>query len=214
MYFKLKKKLKNLICLYGNYFLKCLWVCVRVGREKNGDGGVPFFFSSPTPVWIRFFMPDVNTVVAMELVGGGVARWRCGQKRKGWGAWDESPRRCTGAHSWPKVFFQIWSWAFISGISLVRCRLQYSACSFDFSGRASNKLLLGREQQRTGPARPQPALPGAVPHRLWAVQGHVCSALSLGLRNPLWRAGLPLIPVTGRKWRLSDQLPRVCLWAE
>lgn len=83
-----------------------------------------------------------------------------------------------------------------------------------FPGRASHQLLLGREQQCSGPARPQPALPWTVSHRLWAVQGDVCSPLSLGLWNSLGSAGLPLVPVIRWKRRFSDKLPRVCLWAK
>lgn len=53
------------------------------------------------------------------------------------------------------------------------------------TGGAPDQLLLGRQQQPHGASRPQPALPGAVPHRRGAVQGPVQCALLLGERRPL-----------------------------
>lgn len=91
----------------------------------------------------------------MELVGwsgGGV---------QGALKLEHRPRR--GTQVARKPFSHCRSGPFLPGV----CQEIASAVtflSFHFSGGASNQLLLGREQQRAGPARPQPALPGTVSH--------------------------------------------------
>lgn len=61
------------------------------------------------------------------------------------------------------------------------------------AGRAPDQLLLGRQQQPHGAPRPQPAVPGAVPHRHGAVQGPLQAALPLGQRRPLGPSGSALL---------------------
>lgn len=80
------------------------------------------------------------------------------------------------------------------------------------AGGAPDQLLLGRQQQPHRAPWPQPALPGAVPHRRGAVQGPVQLTLPLGQRSPLWPAGYTLLPSSWPQWRCTHQLQRVHQW--
>lgn len=136
------------------------------GEGKGGAESFPLF-PSLAPVIDPGLSWPVSTAepVAMEL-GGGQEQICAEQEERGAPTPEHCPRRRAGVDQ-KQPFSTVEDEPFPRGVCCDRVpSVPLFAVVCYFPGRTSNQLLLGREQQRAGPARPQPAVPRAVPHRL------------------------------------------------
>lgn len=115
----------------------------------------------------------------------------------------------------PRLLLQFFSifrlyWYIVLLLRMVFLKL--SPLLFFSSGGAPDQLLLGRQQQPHRAPWPQPALPGAVPHRRGAVQRLVQPAVPLVQRSPLRPSGFALLPSPWPKRRCAYQFSGVHQW--